>query len=124
MDDIADTDIDDAEEALVLLFELFLVKDLDDEDGIFGRQKQKGFVPVGVQGLFRGFGSLCLQAVDGDDGEGIRLAKDIALVEGLCGDDLYFDGGWRHWARESVGGRKKADRQVRAAKRTTAAVEG
>lgn len=33
---VANADIDDAEEALILLLELALVKDLDSEDAVFG----------------------------------------------------------------------------------------
>ena len=36
IDDISDPDVDNAQEALILLLKLLLVKDLDREDAIFG----------------------------------------------------------------------------------------
>lgn len=52
IDVVCDTNVDDAQESLVALLELALVKDLNGEDGGIGDSNVKAVVPVGVQRLF------------------------------------------------------------------------
>lgn len=49
---IRDSDVDDAQETLVLFLELLLVKYLHGDDGRVGHLKVEAVVPVRVQSLF------------------------------------------------------------------------
>jgi len=80
-------DIDDAQEALVLLLELLLVKDLNREDALFVHFHVEALVPVGVQRLLDDARGARLLAIDRGHGEGVRKSEHIALVEPIGGDD-------------------------------------
>lgn len=74
LNDIADADVDDAQETLILLLELLLVEDLDRQYAVLVCAEVKALVPVGVQGPFRDRRRLGLLPIDGGDGEGVREA--------------------------------------------------
>ena len=94
LDDVADPDVDDAQESLVLLLELLLIEHLHGEDAVFihsagrwldttdpcgqwGRDPQvETLVPVGVQRPLGDGRRLCLFAVDRGYGKWIRKAWD------------------------------------------------
>lgn len=101
----ANSNIDDTQEALVLFLELLLVEDLDREDALLGHPSvcplarhnhdgQRGdavqveaLVPVWVQCLFDHTRRLGLLAADGSNSEGVWKAEHIALVQAVCGND-------------------------------------
>jgi hypothetical protein len=85
--DIANTNVDHSQEALVLLLELLLIKHLNSEDAAFVRIEIKALVPVWVQSSLADARRLGLFAVDRCDRKGIGEAKNIALVEPIGGND-------------------------------------
>lgn len=90
VNDAPDAHVDDAQEALVLLLELLLVKDLNCEYAVFGDAPGEwlavgvggqggdvhveALVPVGVQRLLDHARGARLFAADGGNGEGVREA--------------------------------------------------
>jgi hypothetical protein len=49
----------------------------------------KGLVPVRVESLLDHARRVRLLSVDGDNGEGVRQAKDVALRKAIRGNDCY-----------------------------------
>jgi hypothetical protein len=96
VDNIADSDINDTEETLVLLLKFLLVKDLDRKYAVlidspasakptvntfalFHRRDRihvqvEWFIPVGIQSFLDHRGGMCLLSSDGGHGERIRKA--------------------------------------------------
>ena len=60
VDVVSYSDVDDSQEALVLLLELSLVEHLYDQDRVFGHVEVKGLVPVRGGRPLDGFGGLRL----------------------------------------------------------------
>lgn len=82
-----DADVDDTQEALVLLLELLLVKYLNRQDAFFVHSHVEALVPIGVQRLLDDARGARLLAIDGGYGEGVGKSKHIALVESISGND-------------------------------------
>lgn len=110
IDDIADSDIDNAEKALVLLLELLLVEDLDGEDAVFCDSPVgavstssaiserhyvhiKALIPVRVERLLYYARSPSLLAVDRGDGERVgKSCKDVKRpLEGSNGSGKFTE---------------------------------
>lgn len=77
---VADSDVDDTQEALVLLFELFVVKDLHDNDGRRGHVDVERLVPVGVERLLDDGGGSGLAPIHKHDSEGVGETEHIPFV--------------------------------------------
>lgn len=80
---LANFNVDDAEESLVLLFELLLVEDLNRNQAVIGDSDLECLVPVRVKGLFDNRRRMCLLTIDSQNGEGVRKSEDIALEQAI-----------------------------------------
>jgi hypothetical protein len=83
VNDIADTDVDDTEEALVLLLELLLVEDLNCQNAVFCHSHVKHFIPIRVQGFSDDGGCPRLFPGDGRNGERVGKAENISFVQAV-----------------------------------------
>lgn len=85
---IGDLNVDDAEEALVLLsFKLALIKDLDRHDRRVLDRDIKVFVPVWVEGALYNRGGVNLLGVDAHNRERVGKAENVALDQRVGSDD-------------------------------------
>jgi hypothetical protein len=87
VDNIADSDVNDTEETLVLLLEFLLVKYLDRKNAVLIDSQVEWFIPVGIQSFLDHRSGMCLLSSDGGHGERIRESKDIALVQTVCSNN-------------------------------------
>lgn len=80
LNDISYANVDDSKKALVLLLELFLVKDLDGENTVFTDFKVETLIPVWIQRSLGNLGRLRLLAIYRRYRERVGKSEDISLV--------------------------------------------
>jgi len=97
--DVANSDIDDTEKALVLLLEFLLIKHLDGEDAVFVHRELKALVPVWVERLLRNKSCLGLFAIDRRDSKWIGVSKNISFVKTVGSDDCDAEVWFSWWPR-------------------------
>lgn len=103
IDDIGDTNVDNAQEALIPLLELALVEDLYRNDGrvfhgsaktvrrelnrCLGSLHVKALIPVRIQSLLDHACSMCLLSIHSDDRKRVRQAENFTLRQAIGSND-------------------------------------
>ena len=87
INNLADSDIDNTEEALVTTFELALIKDLDGHNRRVLYGNVKVLVPIRVEGLLDHAGGVSLLRIDSDYCERVGKPEDLAFGQAISRDD-------------------------------------